>query len=158
MSVDKKIIEHVETQKQISMMDCTYCFAVRGANSMIDVVHPITGKTFIYGRTLEECRQEKGYENAELMLIDDFCRDKAARQDTKIEWIETTEEKYIKMLEVLPPAMWVKTWFLVGEPYDHHATTGQPRFSAFREVNGKFEHANRPITRTELKKEMESCL
>lgn len=136
--------------------DCKYCFTVRGADSMIDLVHPVTGKTVIYGRTLEECRQEKGYEAAELMTVDDFCRDKADRQDEPVIWEETTEERFFEMLECLPPAYQTGGErggaFLVGEPWDHHAATGRPRFAAYREIGDKFLVASRPMTVQEFKK------
>lgn len=135
----------------INSRDCKNCFAVRGANSMIDLVHPVTGKTVIYGRTLEECRQEKGYEKTELMTVDEFCRDKAERQDEPVTWSETTEEHFFEMLECLPPAYQSPDGFLVGEPWDHHATTGRPRFAAYREIGDKFLTASRPMTVKEFR-------
>jgi hypothetical protein len=138
----------VETQVKLSQ--CTHCFAVPGSDSMIDVIHPITGKTLTYGNTLDEVRARPGDENAEIMLIDDFCNAKAKRQDSPIIWQETTEEKYFEMLEVLPPAYMAGGAFLVGEPWDHHARTGEPRFQAFRHTD-KYLVANRPVTRNELK-------
>ncbi len=73
------------------------------------------------------------------------------------------------MLEVLPPAAYlpvaetgyfptVTHGFLVGEPWDHCAATGAPRFSAFikrgytgvKDSDAKFYEANRPMTRKEF--------
>lgn len=145
------------TPISVSVSDCTHCFAVPGADNMIDLVHPVTGKTVIYGKTLEDVRQEKGregYEKAELMLVDEFLRQKAARQDTPITWEETTEEKFHEMLEVLPPAAWENGGFLVGEPWDHHALTGAPRYAGYRELDGKYYAASRPLTRAEFKREV----
>ena len=139
---------------RINLKDCENCFAVPGSDNMIDVVHPITGKTVIYGRTLEEVRQMPGYEKAELMTVDAFCRDKAERQDTPITWTETTQEKFYEMLEVLPPAAMKNGGFLVGEPWDHHALTGRPRYAAYKEIEEKFFAASRPMTRQEFEKEV----
>lgn len=85
------------------------------------------------------------------MSIDDFCRAKAARQDTAIQWSETTEEMYWEMLEVLPPAVMLPIGFLVGEPCDHHAGNGQPRFQAYVKADGKHWAASRPMTVKEFK-------
>jgi len=151
MSATEKIgnlIDH-----EITSRDCTHCFAVPGGNSMIDLVHPITGKTVIYGKTLEDCRQEKGYENAELILVEDFCKAKADKQDAPVTWNETTEDKYHEMLNILPPACWTGDYFLVGEPWDHHAVTGRARYAAFgwnRETD-RYVESSRPMTIKELK-------
>lgn len=45
---------------------------------------------------------------------------------------------------LLAQEMAAKTW-------DHHATSGQPRFQAFRRVNERYYVASRPMTRTEFK-------
>lgn len=131
--------------------DCKYCIAVPGGENMVDVLHPETGLTVCYGKTLEDVRKEPGYEKAEIMLVDDFCAAKAKRQDSPITWTETTEERYFEMLEVLPPAFWKAGAFLVGEPWDHHTLTGKPRFAAFWQKGKKFFEANRPLTVNELK-------
>ena len=133
--------------------DCKYCIAVPDGENMVDVLHPETGLTVCYGKTLDDVRKEPGYEKAEIMLVDDFCAAKAKRQDSPITWTETTEERYFEMLEVLPPAMMLGGDFLVGEPWDHHAISGEPRFAAYRQRGDKFYTANRPITRFELKLE-----
>ena len=143
-------------ESRITASDCTHCFAVPGGQNMIDLVHPMTGRTVIYGRTLKDVREQPGYEKAELMLVDDFLRDKAARQDTPILWQETTEEKFHEMLEVLPPAIMENGGFLVGEPWDHHALTAAPRYAAYKQVGDRYYTANRPMTRKEFKKEVQS--
>jgi hypothetical protein len=58
------------------------------------------------------------------------------------------------MLNVLPPAIMLTNGFLVGEPYDHEADTGKPRFDGFKQMGGKFYAASRPMTREEFKKEV----
>ena len=143
------------------LSDCTHCVAVRGSSTMIDVIRPDgSGRTWYANQTLEEIRaravngyeSERDYDQAEIMTIDEFCEDKAKRQDTPIEWIEITEEQYWYYLEALPPIDRSNGKFLVGEPSDHHALTGQPRYQACREVDGKYYQSNRPLTRVELAK------
>jgi hypothetical protein len=50
---------------------------------------------------------------------------------------------------VLPPAFWQGGLFLVGEPWDHDAGTGQPRYAAFWKRAAVYLEADRPITRRE---------
>lgn len=125
------------------------CIAVRG-ETIVDVLHPLTGKTVIYGKTLEDVRAEKGYELAEKMSIEEFCRDKAYGQDAPVEWIETTAEIYDEMLNVLPPLCWRSTGFMVSEPYDHHALTGRARYQAYIRKGGKYFASSRPMTAAEF--------
>ena len=139
-------------------LNCTHCIAVRGASSMIDVINPETGRTWYANQTLDEIRAraangyatEKDYDKAEVMTIEEFCNDKASRQDTPIEWHEITEEQYHDWLEVLPPIDWKGGKFLVGEASDHHALTGAPRYQACMKKDGKHYASNRPLTRAEL--------
>ena len=130
-------------------LKCEMAFAVPGADSIIDCINPETGRSWINGETLEQIRLR--YPNAEVVSLDDYCEAKAKRQDTQIRWSETTEEIYHHILEVLPPACWISGGFLVGEPADHHAGNGQPRFDAFRAIGGKHFAANRPMTIREFK-------
>lgn len=129
----------------------TDCFAVPGDSHIIDMVHPLTGNTVIRGKSLEEIRLEPGYELAERMPIDQFCEQKARKQDTPIEWYPITEEQYHYWFECLPPAAYGRQAFLVGEPSDHHAQTGAPRFQACKRVNGQFLASSRPLTIKEFK-------
>ncbi len=121
-------------------------FAVPG-ELIIDIAHD--GKSGIYGQTLEEVRTR--HPNAIAMTLGEFCKGKAVQQDTPIQWEETTEERYWDMLEVLPPAYMNKAGFLVGEPWDHHAISGLPRFQAFTGKAGKFHAASRPMTVPEFR-------
>jgi hypothetical protein len=127
------------------------CFAVRGM-TIIDLIHPVTGRSAVYGKTLEDCQRE--YPGAERMTIEEFCRDKAARQDTPVEWEPITEERYNYYHECLPPAAGGYSRFLVGEPIDHHAETGKPRYQACRVRDGQYEASNRPLTIAEFKSEV----
>ena len=135
------------SNKQLSVMDCTRGFAVPG-ETLIDTIHPGTGLSWCFGETLDQIRRR--YPGAVEVDIAEFCADKGRRQDTKITWAECTEEKYMEMLEVLPPAAMGNGGFLVGEPMDHHAGNGQPRFSGFIQRGGKCFAASRPMTRKEF--------
>lgn len=125
------------------------CFASRQRQTIIDVLDGETGLTVCYGKTLADCRAE--YPDAEEMTVEAFCQWKAERQRTPVEWLPTTEARFYEMLECLPPAMWTATGFLVGEPYDHDALSGRPRYQAFRQRGNVFEVANRPMTREEFR-------
>jgi len=138
MSITEKV-EHI-----LSLSDCDRCFASRERSTIIDVLHPNTGRTVCYGKTLEDCREE--YPDAEEMSVDEFCAWKASQQRTPITWDATAEEKYHDMLNVLPPAKWTGGAFLVGEPWDHDAGNGRPRFAAFRKRGEVYQTANRPLT------------
>lgn len=131
------------------MTDCTECFAVRGQCSIIDVIHPGTGRSWIENETLEEIRQR--YPGAEVMNFNDFCREKADRQNTPIEWVEITEEQYEYALNVLPPMDYREGMFLVEEPCDHYVGNGNPRYQAYAARYGKHFTASRPMQRAEFK-------
>jgi hypothetical protein len=118
------------------------CFAVRG-DTIIDTVRD--SLTSIYRRTLDHVR--KDYPTAELMSVSDFCAAKAAKQDAEpLDLTEVTEEQYMEMLNVLPPAAMNSRGFLVGEPMDHHAGSGKPRFTCFISQFGKFYRVSNPMT------------
>ncbi len=132
-----------------------HCFAVPGV-TMVDEINPATGRSVIYGKTLEDVRRH--YPDAQVMTIDGYCQSKAAAQDTPIVWLNSTEERYNEMLECLPPAAMNSHGFLVGEPMDHHATTGRPRYTAFIQWTTSGEgwsetsyfELSRPITKVEF--------
>ena len=142
MSTTEKIIAYVENERT---PEPTECYAVPGENHIIDVIHPITGLTVYYSKTLEDIQAEKGYALAERMTIEAFCRQKAERQHSPITWTEITEEKYYEMFEVLPPII-RGNGFLVSEPWDHDAETGAPRYGAYRHRGETYESASRPMT------------
>ena len=137
----------------------TLCFAIRSSDSIIDLCHPTTKRSQVYGQTLEEMRAR--YPDVEIMPFDEWSALKSAKQDAGGKWEETTEESYHDMLNVLPPASWVqgedfgaRSGFLVGEAYDHHIKTGRPRFAAFMTEGGKFFAYSRPMTFSEFKGEL----
>lgn len=128
-----------------------YVFAVPGV-IMIDLVIPETQLSSIYGKTLADVKKE--YPGAVLMTLDAYCESKAAAQDSAVTWFEVTEDRYYNMLEVLPPAFQRGGAFLVGEPQDHHAVTGRPRFDAFKAVGKRYFTASRPMTVKEFKESL----
>lgn len=134
------------TTEPISILNCEMGFAVPGGDSIIDYIRPDTGRSWHYGEDLEQIRGR--YPGAVIVNINEHCMAKAARQDSPI------RERYWEMLEVLPPAAMGGGGFLVGEPCDHHAITGQPRYDGFREWHGKFYEGSRPMTRKEYAAEM----
>lgn len=138
--------------RPLTMADCVECYAVPGSDSMIDVIHPVTGLTVYGNKTMEQVQAETP--GAVRMLVEQFCNEKAQRQRAPITWSPVTEEKYTEMLEVLPPALWEGRWFLVGEPWDHDAGNGQPRFAAYGAIGGKYYTASRPLTRKEMREQL----
>ena len=138
----------------MNMSHCTHAYAVPGEHSIIDVIHPETGLTWVYAETEEQIRVR--YPTAVRISLDDWTKRRAAEQDTPIVWTRTSKRKYWEMLEVLPPALWIGGAFLVGEPTDHHATTGQPRFQAYWQRGSSDDFAiylaaSRPMTCAELR-------
>jgi hypothetical protein len=130
--------------ERLNTRDCTHGFAEPNSPTMIDLMHPVTKRSLCYGETLDQIRVR--YPTAEIIEVAQWAAQKGATQDVPVTWEETTEEKYDEMLNVLPPAFWEQGLFLVGEPWDHHAITGRPRFAAYRELHGKYFAASRPMT------------
>jgi hypothetical protein len=134
--------------RRVHVSECPDCFAVPGADHMIDLVHPDTDRSLINSKTLEEIAVQNP--GAVRMKVADYLAQKAARQNSPVTWNEVTEERYWEMLEVLPPACMGIGVFCVGEPHDHCAATGQPRFQAYRKMDGKHFASSRPVTVKEL--------
>jgi len=131
------------------------CFVSKGAGVMVDTLRPGTNVTHIYGKTLDQCREK--YPDIEEMSVNEFCAWKAEQPRTPVKWELTTEEKFFKAMEVLPPADQIPAkGFLVGEPMDSDALTGAPRFQAFRRKPFPlcFYVSSRPLTRKEFRAEM----
>lgn len=136
-----KITDKLEVLRG-SETETDLCFADLTRGCVIDFV--VDGRTTIYKRTLEETRQE--YPHAEMMTFAAFQSWKASQQNAPVEWSETTEADYYRMLECLPPAAMIGGGFLVGEAYDHCVLSGLPRFQAFKRRCGKCWKASRPMT------------
>jgi hypothetical protein len=140
MSTTRKIVAYVENER---IPEPTDCYAIPGEESIIDVIHPVTGLTVYCHETLEQIQLR--YPGAIRMTVDAFCEQKAARQHRPITWEPITEEKYYEMFEVLPPII-RGNGFLVSEPWDHDAQTGAPRYGAYRHRGETYEAASRPMT------------
>lgn len=131
----------------------THCFLVPGAAHPQDLVHPITGHGVYSGDTPE--RMAERFPGVSVVEIAEYRRRRAAEQDAPITWRRSTREAFWYALEVLPPIGWRNgtdsEWFLVGEPYDHHAVTGEARFEAHWRVGDSYFVSSRPMTLRELR-------
>jgi hypothetical protein len=130
----------------------TELYAVPGRNTIIDTINPATDRTHYADETAEQVRAR--YPEAVRMTIAEWTAAVIARQTTPITWEPTTAEAYHEMLEVLPPALWIGGAFLVGEPQDHAAADGAPRFAGYLHHGGAYFVASRPVTRAELRAEL----
>ena len=136
-------------QQKLFVWDCDDCYAVPGDDSIIDVINPVTGLSWYAGETLEQIQLR--HPGAIKMSLEWYSAAKALRQDTPVVWMEVNEEHYTTMLEILPPAFWGNQGFLVGEAADHHASSGLPRYAAYRVIDGIYMAADRPMTIAEFK-------
>lgn len=143
------MVEKLERLIEAERILPDHCFAVPGDHSIIDIVHPETGRGGYSNKTLDEIQAESP--GAVVMPIAEFCRQKAERQDTPITWHSITKETYHELFECLPPAAYGEQSFLVGEPWDHHAVSGQPRYQACRYYQGNYEASSRPMTKQEFR-------
>jgi hypothetical protein len=135
------------------MLNYTHVIAQPGAPNIIDAVHPNTGRGMYSDETLAQVRER--YPGADTYDFVEWCTARGAEQSTPIEWAETTQALYHEMMDVLPPVIVKNCAFLVGEPMDHLASTGEPRFEAFRyRAGGHYEVANRPLTVAEFRGEV----
>lgn len=131
--------------RALAMAECPEAFAVPGAQSLIDMINPHTGKSCCNNETLVEIRQR--YPTAQVVKMDDWIDNKARMQDQPVTWELVTEEEFDEMLNCLPPATGGGgRGFLVGEPYDHHAKTGKPRYQAYIRTDSHFVKSSRPMT------------
>lgn len=83
------------------------------SDSVIDTICPITDLTTGFAESPEEVKAR--HPDAVRMVFDDWLADKARRQDSPVEWLLTTEEKYDYGLNVLPPIAWHDSRFLTGK-------------------------------------------
>lgn len=132
----------------VSTKDLTDCIVVPGTGTVVDFLHPATGRTLYGGQTLAQVRER--YPTAVVTTYDAWQAARAAEQDAPKFWEETTQERYHEMLDVLPPAAMVGLAFLVGEPADHHAVTGEARFSAFKLEGGRYYTLSGPVTKRQF--------
>ena len=137
---------------KISLSDCKRAFVSKRTSTVIDIIHPRLGIGIYGGQTLAECRAKNP--DAEEMDFEEFCKWLAEQQRTPITWEETTQERFDDMMGILPPAAMTGNAFLVGEPSDHDAGNGMPRFQAYRRRGNAYQASSRPMTRKEFKEEI----
>ena len=80
-----------------------------------------------------------------LVEYDEYVAAASAEQDQPIVWSPLSEEDYYKKMDCLPPAVTRSYGFLLGEPQDHYAATGKPRFAAFLKLGHRFCRSSRPL-------------
>lgn len=106
------------------------CFYVPGSTTIVDVV--IDGKTAIYKEDLSQVRSLYP-EAVEMDLNEAFDQIEKAQALAYItEPIEITEDRYIEMLEVLPPMKWEQDTFMLCE------FTAGCYTSIFCKIGGRF--------------------
>jgi hypothetical protein len=127
----------------------THAFAVPGRAAVIDLMHPNTGRSLHLDQTLEQVRER--YPEAEVVALDEWRAARAAEQDAPVTWEPVAEADYDDALNVLPPVAWDGNTFGVGEPYDHHALSGLPRFIAYRRCGSLYCKSSRPMTVSEIR-------
>lgn len=136
-----------ENEKEIATLqfsDYHEAYAVPGDDSLIDVINPITGLTWLNRETLEEV--QKRYPDAVRVNVEDWLISRGKEQDAPVTWEEITQERYDELLGALPPIGQRANGFLVGEPTDHHAVSSAPRYDACIMKNEKFYTSSRPLT------------
>ena len=114
---------------------------------LIDTIDA-NGITHIRRETFEEVLAR--HPDAKLVDVEEWCAERRSKQLGPVTWNESTEEQYWEMLECLPPARMSGGAFLVGEPIDHIAGTGEPTFEMYRKVGDKFFVSSRPVTSREF--------
>lgn len=85
-------------------MNATQCFVQPDTFTIIDTVHPITGKSVCYGDTLEQVQAR--YPGAIIGDFEEWCLKK--EQSFLTEPMEIDRDRYDEMLNVLPPKRWVQ--------------------------------------------------
>ena len=65
-------------------------------------------------------------------------------------WKEITEERFMDMLEMLPPVAQCGYGFMLGEPWTHDSL-GNPMFRPFVETGDKFYEGSAPMTVREFR-------
>lgn len=123
-------------------------YAQPNAKHLIDTIDEATGMTTICKETLEQVRER--YPDAVIVDVNQWCEEKQRAQLTPITWQKTSKKTYWEMLEVLPPERMAGGAFLVGEPMDHLASTGESTFEMFRKQGSQHYVASRPVTIAEF--------
>lgn len=85
-------------------MSAAQCFVQPETFTIIDTVHPVTGRSVCFGHTLEEIQRR--YPGAIVGNFDEWCHKREESFLTEPE--EISEEQWNAMLNVLPPQRWVQ--------------------------------------------------
>ena len=133
----------------------THCFATPNSPQPLDLVHPATSRGIYSHETLAEIQAR--HPGTRIVSLAEWANEKAAIQDAPWTWRPSTEEAYEGALEILPPASMSNGAFLLGEPYDHHAITGRPRYDAYHHdtATDTYLASSRPLTVLEFLKRMQ---
>ena len=137
----------------------TRCFVCLAQATVIDFIHPETEKTLYFSKSRDDLLET--YPDVSEMSLGEFMTWKAAQQRTPIAWNEEIpRDRFISALECLPPAAGTDGWrdFLIGEPYDHDALNGEPRYQGYRRIGKQYFQSSRPITVTEFRAEVGDTL
>ena len=94
---------------------------VPGSTSLIDYIKD--GKTICFNETLEQVQLR--HPGAVEMSLDEAVRlvDKAIIEAYVTEPVEVTEDRYMEMLEILPPMKWKNGTFMMSELLCSHYTS-----------------------------------
>ena len=120
------------------------CFYVPGEGHIIDLATP-DGKSTVYAETPAElCKR---YPGAVLMPFEDACQAINTIEHARygVPPVEITEERFLEMLECLPPCRWVRlaeseafymSEFETGLWTGHYCRIGERYFAATRQARG----------------------
>lgn len=139
----------INYQVQDLIFEFQECYTLPDFDCMSDTIHPITGLTTYGGKSEADIRKE--HPTILRMSTDEFCQKKAEKQNSPIEWKPTDKDRYYEALGCLPPAFLDGGRFLVGEPMDHCAKSGRPRYDGYCESQGAYFHTSRPVTVRDFK-------
>lgn len=114
---------------------------ITNGTRLVDAVKD--GQTVYGGKPVDRVLAENpGYA---LVGYDEYVAAASAEQDQPIVWSPMFEEDYYEKMDCLPPAVTRSYGFLLGEPQDHYAATGKPRFAAFLKLGTRFLRSSRPL-------------
>jgi hypothetical protein len=139
----------INYQIQDLIFEFQECYTLPDFDGMTDTIHPITGLTTYGGKSEADVRKE--HPTILRMTVEAFCQKKAELQNAAVEWMPTDQATYYDRLEALPPEFMDGSRFLLGEPMDHCAKSGLPRFEGYCARNGRYFYTSRPVTVRDFK-------
>ena len=133
----------------------THCFSAPNSPQPLDLVHPATSRGIYSHETLAEIQAR--HPGTRIVSLAEWANEKAAIQDAPWTWLPSTATDYDNALGALPPASMRNGAFLLGEPQDHHAITGRPRYDAYHHdtATDTYLASSRPLTVLEFLKRMQ---